>query len=185
MTFKESGTQPSDGIALPIAKKRDRKSVYDIAHEAFDTAKGDTAKAAQLMERRVKSNRALLSELSEEFIKLVCKTATGTVLRAERRAVWLPPNYDPGGKGNRVNALAAGNEEMLMRFPLPGGKLLGDATHEELLDASEMYAKQAADMDLKARWLGMIAERVPEGKCAREVLNERQLQKMREEAANA
>lgn len=185
MTYADTGHAGQGAAALSDQRKKHKKSVYDLAHEAFTAAKGDTEKAAQIMQRRITKDRALLAELSEEFIKMVCQTATGVVLRAERRKVWMPPNYDAGGNGSRVRALSKGNVEiLLMNFPLSGGKLLGDAVRSEILDASEMYLKQGGDMIRKGRWLGLIGGRLTDDEIpAKKVLTEKQLQELQVEAS--
>ena len=114
---------------------------------------------------------------------MVCVESTSAVLRSERLSKWLPPNYDAGGKGDRVAALAEGNAAMLMDFPLPGGKRLGEATADEVRTAAEFYSKQAGNMAHKARWLSMIAARVKD-KTVKDALTEKKLRELQKETAN-
>jgi hypothetical protein len=189
MTFEQTTAAPTTdrrhraprGV-LAAVKSRKEESVYDIARAAFHAAAGDVKRAARIMQRRVTVDKALLTALSEEFIRIVCEVTTRGVLRHRRRVVWLPPNYDKGGKGARVTALAAGNR--LIYFPLPGGKVLADASAAEVRAAAAFYTLQARDMGWKARWLRAVAQRVPEGKTVKEALTEKALTKLKAEALN-
>jgi hypothetical protein len=186
MTFRgQMGPSEGETGKKHIIVPKPEITVQDIARAAFKAAKGDVKRAASIMEHKVRSDATLLAQLSEEFIRIVCVQTTGVVLRQTRKTAWLPPNYDPGGKGSRIAALAKGNEEMLMAFPLPGGKPLGDADSGEVLEAAEFYGKQARDMGHKARWLSLIASRVPEGKTVKESLSEKKLRQLQRESGDA
>jgi hypothetical protein len=91
------------------------------------------------------------------------------------------PFTRPTAPDARVLALAS---VMMMSFPLPGGKKLGDATGAEVAEAARHYNAKARDMSWKARWLEAIAARAGAEKVGK-VLTEADLQKMKLEATNA
>jgi len=166
MTFQQTGTAPQAKTPAISAPEKEI-TVHDIARACYDAAKGDVERAARIMQRKVQNDSALLAQLSEEFIRITCVDTVGSILRRARRLTWLAPNYDAGGKGGRVRHLAEGNKEMLMQFPLPGGKPLGEANADEVREASDLYGKQSKDMGHKARWLALIAARLPKNKTVR------------------
>jgi hypothetical protein len=159
-----------------------------LARDAFISAKRDTRKAARVLDAKLQrlDPESRVSVL-EDALKLACVEAVGLACRNERKTRgWLPPNYDAGGNGHRIAALADGNKEILMNFPLWfGGKRLKDSTKQEIADAGLRYMKQGSDMVFKGRWLNLVAAKVPDQKKAGEVLTELQLRKLHKEAANA
>ncbi len=161
------------------------ETVSHVAREALDSAGGDVRAATALMEKRVRSDRVLRDELTEPLISEACYVAVARELRRDRQRVWTPPVYSgAGGEANgqrgRVEALASSN---LMMFPLPGGKVLGTATLEDVQKASAFYTEQGADMMHKGRWLGMIASRLKPGVIVSKALTEAELQSLKGEAA--
>lgn len=153
------------------AQKKERESrVTVIARDALRTAGGEVQRATKLMAKQVRANPALLRELMNDMIEVACYQEIGRLVRGDRAIVWTAPNYDKGGNGERVKALAKGNA--LMFFPLPGGVLLMNATRAEVLEASAFYGAQADNMSAKARWLALVAKACdgekPVGKCLTE-----------------
>jgi hypothetical protein len=159
-----------------------------LARDAFVSAKRDTRKAARVLDAKLQRlDSDVRVSVLEEAIKMACAEAIGVACRQDRRVRgWIPPNYDAGGNGHRIAALADGNKEILMNFPLwVGGKRLKEATKNEIADAAQKYLKQGNDMVFKGRWLNLVAASVPENKKAGEVLNEIKLRKLHQEAQNA
>jgi hypothetical protein len=159
-------------------------TIHDVARDCYQAARGDVKRAAKIMQRQVSNNRELLSQLSEEFIRFTCVEATGQIMRSERLKTWLPPNYDKGGNGHRITDLVTGNRAMMMDFPLPSGKRIGDAVASEVRDAAAFYGKQAKDMGHKARWLSLVADCVAKNKTVRESLTEKKLRELQQESIN-
>lgn len=189
MTFEQTAPVPEGKPIKPFVAPSP-VTVHDLAKACFDAAQGDVKRAARIMERKVRAERALLSSLLEEFIRMTCTDAVAHVLRGSRRAIWntpdqMPPNYDAGGRGDRIKYLAASNRMMLMQFQLPGGKILGDATAPEVREAASFYGKQAKDMGHKSRWLELIAANVKKNKTVRESLDESKLQELKRESDHA
>lgn len=86
----------------------------------------------------------------------------GQAICGDRRKNWTAPNYTKGGNGNRLVALA---DHMLINFRLPkSGVLLREATADQIREAAEFYAADAADAAHKSRWLTACADHIASGK---------------------
>lgn len=157
-------------------------TVSTCARLALAEADGDVAEATKLLITRVRNDKELRRELLEPLIEYACHQAVARELRSGRSGIWRPvsPERLAGmSDAERVKALAAGN---LLMFPLPGGKRLGDASRDDISQASRFYEKQAGDMAHKARWLQLIAQSVPPGKTVRGTITEDRLRELQEEA---
>lgn len=157
----------------------------EAAQSALLDAEGDVPRATRLFAERVRRSREMRDALTEPLINGACYDLIRRVCIKERRKIWLTPDLTAReGKpvGHDVHHLAAGN---LLQFPLPGGQPLGDATREEIAEAAGFYARQAADMAWKGRWLDRIALAMPPGKRARQVFDDRKLRLLQEETRNA
>lgn len=169
---------------MPAALKTVPKEIKisDIAAAAIEKAHGDTIKAAAIMEREVSANEAKYRALMDPLLAAACYSAVSSVQRCNRAEIWTAPNYTAGGNGSRVHALASGN---LLLFPLPGGKALGEATKDEVIEAADFYGKQATDMTVKARWLSRIGEKLTGKKTVAKVFTEESLRQLQAEVQNA
>ncbi|MGF3026945.1 hypothetical protein ACQVP2_29525 [Methylobacterium aquaticum] len=177
-------------MARPNEKPTDpAERIAEAARAAYEDAGGDMREAARRLEGNVRRSRALRDELTDPLISAACWDAIRQQCRSNRSRIWHTPvsvapsrpqlpaqTSAPKADAARVIQLAAGN---LMLFPLPGGRPLGQATRQEIAAAAEFYATQAADMGVKARWLALVAEAVPEGRQAGQVLNETRLRELR------
>lgn len=173
-----------------IAKrvKQTPDPVATAAKAALANANGDARLATQKLEEAVRKDRVLRDQLLEPLISNACYDAIRAQCGRERRAVWkapveklVPKRGGPTGTV-RVVQLAAGT---LLMFPLPGGKHLGDATREDIAKAASAYASQSEDMAVKARWLQLVLQSLPEGKKVGEVLTDKRLRELQKEASRA
>lgn len=179
--------------AAPKQRLRQDKPelVAAAVKKALEATGGDFERAVTLLEKRVRANARLRSELLEPFITQACRDAVRQEVRLVRREVWtgtrsgtppkpqVTPSPRPAKSDSRVVYLAKGN---LAMFPLPGGKPLGEATREEVADAAAFYSRQSADMGAKARWLSLIAQSLPAGRTVAEVLTDERLTELQAEA---
>jgi hypothetical protein len=153
------------------SRKSKRERIVELAEKCLADADGNALDATALMEEIVSDDASLFRELMMPLLRTACYDAVGSVIRSTRSQIWNAPNHDPGGRGARVHALAAGNR--LMMFQLPGGRYLGEATRAEVLVAATFYDRQAKDMTMKGRWLELVAkkmkdEHTPVAKCLTE-----------------
>jgi len=155
-------------------------SIADVARDALKRAKNDRGRAAGIMARLVRQDVDLYRRLLDPMIELACYEAICKAGRNRNDAIWTAPNYDKGGNGERVKALAAGNA--LMFFQLPRGPLLIHATRAEVEEAAAFYREQADDMSVKAQWLSMVAKHLTGNKVVGKCLTEEKLRELQEKA---
>jgi hypothetical protein len=73
-------------------------------------------------------------------------------------------------------------DKYLDNWPLPGGKLLGDARREDLKAAIEYYGMQEVGMRRQRKFLEAVGKKLPEGRKVREVFTGAQLKRIEEGA---
>lgn len=156
----------------------------EAARDALAESKGNANRATAALTASAKEDAALLHALAALAISMASPDE-GVAMRHQRRKAWTAPNYDVGGNGHRVHALAAGNAMMLMDFPLMDGTPLRNATREEVRVNAEGYYKQASDMRWKSRWLALVASKIPQQddkKTVGQALTESVLRELQEKA---
>lgn len=155
--------------------------------ECLRKAKNDSQRAAVLLEERVRKSSSLKREFLDPLITAACHEAVNSEIRVQRRGIWLSNvasdirKIDYGAQANRVVLLAKSN--ILMMFPLPGGKPLGEATGDEVDEAIGFYERQADNMSFKVRWLKLVRPRIPAGKKVRDGLTNERLAELQTEAS--
>jgi hypothetical protein len=150
--------------------------VQEAAQLAMERADNEVQAATAILEDMACNDPDLYNALLSPFLNVAAYEACRALCRQQRQKIWTAPNYDQGGNGHRVLDHAMS----LMDFPLPGGKRLRDATKADLEEASSFFAKQAADMSHKARWLSAIASKVKGKKTVADVFDADSLAKLRE-----
>jgi len=172
-------------MSLAAEKQTKETKIGERARLALQNANGDVHAAARILEKQVRSSRALRDELTEPLIASACLSAVSLQHRAARSRIWnggrapATAETQTTDHANRVRLLAFGT---LMMFPLADGTSLGDATRAQVQSCAEMYRTKADDMDVKARWLGLVAQSVPAGKLVKDVLSEARLRELQTEA---
>lgn len=158
-------------------------TVTSAARDALDSADGDVRNATDLMAAQVRDTPALRDALTEPLINVACYEQIRMLCRKERRHIWLTPNYDAGGNGDRVQDMS---DRLLldMRLPVPGMPMLKDASRDEISAAIHFYTEQASDMAHKARWLSLVLQSLRGKKTVGQILNETRLRAMQAEAEN-
>jgi hypothetical protein len=168
------------------ALQKRETTAYSEAVEAFDKAGGDRQKAISILVDRVRNDRRLRDMILEPLTEYACGIQIDRVLRTGRELTWRAPSTAPKqsapNAARRVIALA---EDMLLSFPLPGGKKLVDATRDEVIAASDFYSKQAENMRHKSVWLRLVAQSVSGEKRVGECVTVERLRELQEEARNA
>lgn len=156
-------------------------SVMEVAEQSLTQAKGDVQEAVVIMQGRVEGNKALYRELMNPLVRTACYEAIAAVRRSNREKVWTAPQHQDNSGSKGVESLANANRS-LFDFPLPHGGTVQTATRGDLIRASVFYYTQGRDMVIKANWLKKIAQKVPVGRIAGEVLSEQQLRLMQTNA---
>jgi len=132
------------------------KECTELAQQVMEDSDGDVLAATERLEKMARKDVEIWQALTDGLLRTACYDACRAVCRADRRQIWYSPGYDAGGNGDRVKTHSAS----LMDWPLPGGKKLRDATREDLIEASDFYLRQAAQMRGVADFLFAISERV-------------------------
>ena len=147
-----------------------------LAKSAMEQAGGNVQQASAILERMCHDDEAVWLAVTERVLKSACYDAVRYVCHEQRRAVWYSPNYSKGGNGHRAIAHA----RTLMDWPLPGGKLLRDATASDLMEAALFYRKQSDQMARIALWLEAVAEKTGKRK-VENALSAEQLEELKGE----
>ncbi len=130
-------------------------------------------------------NPALLEALLQPHEDRAALAAVRAVTISKRKAVWTAPTRAEKAEGaKRVCILAESIDEMLLDFPLPGGRALRLATKDDVTEAADFYRIKSSDMGWKARWLARIARKVPKGQTVGDALDNAALEKMQKDTNN-
>lgn len=159
-----------------------------LARDSLARCDGDTDAASEAMIETLSNDRGLWRTIASEAVSSASREAVQAQHRAERksivRAMQMPPQDAEAGR-RRVAALAEVNMRCGLDFPLKGGVKLRDATRDEVMEQAQLYDRAANDMTIKARWLYLIANRVPEGVSVGSVLSSDAVETMYREAIDA
>jgi len=163
-----------------------KSAIDEIATEALEKAKGDVIKATAIMAKRVLDNDVLYHRLMDPLVQNACYDVVRGLIRKNRGQIYNMPQPTPERASLGVLSLATGLLATLLDFPLPGGKRLGDATRVEINGHVVFYETQSKDMRIKARWLKLVAGRLRrDDVTVAEVLSDKQLRRLKEEAEHA
>lgn len=155
--------------------KAETETLTDLAHKAL--ADNDSLEHALWPFMNAVAAAGLSRELYGPHEERIAREYLSGVSRKRRRVVWTRPT----GPDDRVVHLARAGMENLFAFPLPNGVRLGDATLDDVRAAAEFYAKQAADMAWKGRWLTAIAAKMKGRKPVRQCLKAEALKALQDE----
>lgn len=149
----------------------------NIVQEAVDASGGDESQAVEILYSRVVSDADFLKSELPTLVRRWCQSQIGTLLGAQRVKAWKPQpvTHNP----NRLNAAIRAN---LLDYPLPRGKRLGDASTDDLAQASGYYWGVSNSNAHKARWLDAIAARMGNAHRVEDALTEADLQALQIEA---
>ena len=164
-------------------KLPEKPTLHPHAKAALNEAGGNVRQATDILVARAIEDREFLQQHFHEVIRRACYDAVAACVRQERRAVWVMPQPTTEQRRRQIVSMAEGVRQTLHDFPLPGGKRLGDATREEVIEAAEFFGKQARDMAWKSRWLAHVAQSVPPGRKVADVLTPERLEELRQEVS--
>lgn len=181
MTATQSHSQAGRSAPPPPPKDVERDIVAEAALAALEQAGGEQVKAAEAMKACVERDAKLKKALLEPLVAYACHQAVGLQIRQHRDRVWNPPvrPAQPSQRDQMMSIVKAN----LLTFPLPGGKMLGDATREEVLAGATFYATQAKDMAHKARWLKAVHDGMGNSVTVSAVFDDDRLAEMQKAAA--
>ena len=156
-----------------------------MAREQWRKSDGDLARAAAAMARILAGRAALRRRFYEVGVEHLREALLGEAMRADRRAIWQAQEHDLESSNARVGALSRATARALMDYPLWGGRRLGDATREEILESATQYQQQGRHMIASARWQLAIAKLLKPKQIAGKVLTESTLARLHKEIVHA
>lgn len=139
------------------------EDVLQKAREVCDAAGWDREEAEAKLRDKMRRSPALRTALAD----WACRHAVRIVVRGRR------DELERDEKASRSNIIAGRAErasregsaranararDTLLDYPLLDGVLLGDARKQDVLSMKHVHEKQRAAADVKARWLGSIAD---------------------------
>lgn len=148
----------------------------DLAEQALKDSDGDVEKAVIALEQMCRDNPSAWMAMTERRLSESCYDECRKLIHSERRQIWTAPNYDPAQSGERVKTHA----KSIMDLPLPGGKLLKNASREDLAAASDFYRKQAATMAQLSQFFWLVRDKVEEGRTVAECADAALLEEIKE-----
>ena len=144
--------------------------------QAWEGAESN-AQAAQRLSDMMKGDPELWRLVLEPFERQAAEMAVARKKIADRHYVWTRP-VSPD---QRANALVRANAATLLdTFRLDSGKILGDATQAEVLEAATQYAARAKWNADKSSFLKAVADRVTGNKTVRQVWTAAELEELRD-----
>lgn len=139
--------------AAPAAEET---SLVDLVRQACADHPGDMPGATQALCDVVTSDPDLLADLMPRLLRAWATNHVGTYIGNLR----LDAARSVGATDQGGARLRSSLSRSLFDWPLPGGKRLGDANAQEILEAARFYQSASSDAAHKARWLRAVAERV-------------------------
>ena len=146
---------------------------------AMKEANGDARRAATLVAADAAEGSPLYVALMSPKLTAVIWDAVRAYCRRNRRDVWNAPNFDPGGRGDRL--LIAAKKTMIDNFRLPilNCPLLRDATHAQMDEGIQAWRSSAYTMLSLADFVALVKSETPEGGTPGQTMNERDFQTLK------
>lgn len=150
-----------------------------IAQECIDATPSLAAAIDQFV-RRVQADPALLEEIVSRHLRTVCGDIVRKVSRDDTRI--LDGRRDRPPRTITAGEFADAVTLSMLDYRI-NGRRIGDLVRPELLTMAAGLETQAADVLIKARWLRLIANKMPgDTKPVQEVLTSDILETLRNEA---
>jgi hypothetical protein len=156
--------------------------IQRLAAKVLSDADGDVQSATEALVKVIKKDPQLYRALMDPLVREACYSKVREICRSNRQSVWNTSQPTPVTGQQAISALAQATRSMLLNFPLPGGKALGDATRAEVETASREYLTNGKNMVVKGRWLAAVARLVPRNCVVRQKLTEQKLQSLKSKA---
>jgi hypothetical protein len=156
-------------------------SVKDAIRDAWDGAENVDQACSNLI-RMMDADKTLYRAVMQPHVNQVVRSIIGEEKRQERRRIWSKTTKDwsrPVQPDERASVLAQINSMSIMDMRLRSGKRLADAMKAEVVSEKEYYAHMSEHMGDKARFLGIIAEKMKDGKTVAQVFKTQDLEAMR------
>lgn len=168
--------------ALPVLAplpEQEATNLREIARECIDQS-SDMSSAFDLFHQRVMADAGLLQEVVDRYLRAICRDIVNKAASNDRM-------YLEGKKSAPRRPINAGEFANAVTLSMldyrVGGYRIGDLTRPELNTLADGLETQAVDVQIKARWLRLIAAKMPgDHKPVQEVLTSDLLETLRNEA---
>jgi hypothetical protein len=154
------------------------KEAIEAAWDGADSVK----QACENMLRMMENDRALYRAVMHPHEWSVVNGLIGDAKRGQRKNIWnkTVANWQrPVAPDERAKVLAQINSLTIMDMRLRSGKRLGDAMKEEVVDERDYYSKMSDHMADKARFFGIVAEKMTEKQTVAEAFKPDDLEAVR------
>lgn len=177
MTMQASAQADQGGLQIPDDNLSANEAPYTIARRTAEVHDWNHAETAAALVKEMRAD-AMWIEIA---LAKAASAIAAEVIAAERSRIWNAPMRTVAApqNGQRLMAVA---ESRLMDFPLLGRCYLRHAGRAELLEAADVYSKQAKDMAVKAAWFSAIASRLGDDQIVEDALTEDDLKSLQEQA---
>lgn len=155
--------------------------VKEAVYQAWENA-NDENQACENLLRMMKDDRRLYRAVMQPHEAYVARGLIGDAKRGQRRAIWdksVTTWTRPVGPDERAKVLAQINSLTIMDMRLRSGKRLGDAVRTEVEGERDYYSKMSDHMADKARFFGIVAEKMTDKQTVAEAFKPDDLEAVR------
>lgn len=152
-------------------------SAPSLVTRAWNESENSIEDAVDILFDCVVEDKEFLADKMPEILRTWCREQISSHVSRVRLTAWTAPNYSKTAKSDRVRNLIS---NLLMDFPLIGGKRLGDGTKEDVLASAAFYSEQARILSHRGRWLNAVAQKVKGNSTVSQVLTEADLRDLQE-----
>lgn len=200
MERSEAFAAAFDDIGPGVKSEYVDATVTDMARRALAQCDNDVVRSGDLLAKWLEQDAERFATLRDALVR---RYAGRKILDARTdlaRQRWrkdsrgkkgsgLTPEQvvatiDDGDARRKMIQLAAGNAGALLKFILPIGMALGDATADQVREGASVFLKAATTADVKGRWLAAIAAKMPPKKTVAQCFDETALKAIREKVIN-
>lgn len=169
-----------------LAKAQTDFRPYVIANKAgmecLEDAGGNLRTAEDSLSERLATDDAL----REAIIFIGVREAISKVVHEQRRQMSRTVQHSTPNDDNVEGLYRLANQgaREFLDFPLPGGVRLGDADHEKIVAAQEVFRRNARGSYINQVWLGLIDKKLAKGKIVSDQFDQQALLKLKIQADN-
>lgn len=174
---------------IALAPKNELDTAIDVRQIAKSMIEehGDVPTAANALQIMCEADHNIYRAVVNGHLHTLCRQLVQSQLKQERAATWAEARTcETPAPTISAEAFGAAVTRSLMDFPLLGGsRRLGDCAKVHLVTAEHGYQTQATDMQVKARWLRLIRDALPDDNTTvRQALNDDALRDLKAKALN-
>lgn len=155
--------------------------VSEAIKEAWDNA-DSVDQACDNLKKMMDADRDLHNAVINPHVDEIIRGLINKSKQSDRRHIWSRTTTDwqrPTSPDERAKVLAKINTATIMDMRLRSGKRLADAMKDEVANERDYYSHMSEHMGDKARFFGIIADKMKDGKTVAQVFKTQDLEAMR------